>query len=139
MAPQTNIGSSTPIDSSGQNISSDLRRKVINDAVASLQSLMRYHGRNAAWAEEAVKHAANVANVTARKINVVDVLAPTLPALLDKIDGRTTVRQKLALHTAGAQLVQVHPGFFTRFLNPLIDPDLVPLPFLAGPAGIRVK
>src|SRR5204862_3661603 len=119
-----------------QNISSDLRRKVINDAVASLQSLMRYHGRNAAWAEEAVKHAANVDNVTARKINVVDVLAPTLPALLEKIDGRTTVGKKLVLHTAGAELVQVHPSFFTRLLNALIDPNLIPLLFLAGLAGI---
>ena len=120
MAPQTNIGSSTPIDSSGQNISSDLRRKVINDAVASLESLMRYHGRNAAWAEEAVKHAANVDETTALKINVVDVLAPTLPDLLNKIDGRTTVGKKLVLHTAGAELVDVHPGFFTRLLNALI-------------------
>ncbi len=136
MAPQTNIGSSTPIDSSGQNISSDLRRKVINDAVASLESLMRYHGRNAAWAEEAVKHAANVDETTALKINVVDVLAPTLPDLLNKIDGRTTVGKKLVLHTAGAELVDVHPGFFTRLLNALIDPNLIPLLFLAGLAGI---
>jgi membrane-bound serine protease (ClpP class) len=136
MAPQTNIGSSTPIDSSGQNIDSDLRRKVINDAVASLESLMRYHGRNAAWAEQAVKHAANVDETTALKINVVDVLAPTLPELLDKIDGRTTVGKKLVLHTAGAELVEVHPGFFTRLLNALIDPNLIPLLFLAGLAGI---
>jgi len=136
MAPQTNIGSSTPIDSSGQNIDSDLRRKVINDAVASLESLMRYHGRNVAWAEEAVKHAANVDAVTARKINVIDVLAPTLPALLDKIDGRKTVGKGLVLHTAGAELVQAHPSFFTRLLNALIDPNLIPLLFLAGLAGI---
>ena len=47
MAPATNIGSSTPIDSSGQNLGSDLRRKVINDAVASLTSLMKFHHRNA--------------------------------------------------------------------------------------------
>jgi len=136
MAPQTNIGSSTPIDSSGQNIGSDLRRKVINDAVASLSSLMRYHGRNAAWAAEAVRRASNLDNVQAKKMNVVDVLAPTLPALLDKIDGRTTVGKKLTLHTAGAELVQVHPGFFTRLLNALIDPNLIPLLFLAGLAGI---
>ena len=136
MAPQTNIGSSTPIDSSGANLGSDLRRKVINDAVASLESLMRYHGRNVAWAEKAVKHAANVDDVTAKKINVVDVLAPTLPDLLNKIDGRTTVGKKLVLHTAGAQLVQVHPGFFTRLLNALIDPNLIPILFLAGLAGI---
>src|SRR5438132_6110643 len=117
MAPQTNIGSSTPIDSSGQNLGSDLRRKVINDAVASLTALMRYHGRNAAWAAQAVRKASNLDDVQAKQMNVVDVLAPTLPDLLNKIDGRTTVGKKLTLHTAGAELVQVHPGFFTRLLN----------------------
>ena len=136
MAPQTNIGSSTPIDSSGQNLGSDLRRKVINDAVASLSALMRYHGRNAAWAAQAVRKASNLDNVQAKQMNVVDVLAPTLPDLLNKIDGRTTVGKKLTLHTAGAELVQVHPGFFTRLLNALIDPNLIPLLFLAGLAGI---
>src|SRR5205823_8479808 len=45
MAPETNIGSSTPIDSSGGNLGSDLRRKVINDAAASLRALMASHGR----------------------------------------------------------------------------------------------
>jgi membrane-bound serine protease (ClpP class) len=136
MAPQTNIGSSTPIDSSGQNLGSDLRRKVINDAVASLRSLMIYHGRNAAWASAAVRHASNLDDQQAKKMNVVDVLAPTLPALLKKIDGRTTVGKKLVLHTANAELVEVHPGFFTRLLNALIDPNLIPLLFLAGIAGI---
>ncbi|MGZ4319580.1 MAG: NfeD family protein, partial [Gaiellaceae bacterium] len=136
MAPQTNIGSSTPIDSSGQNLGSDLRRKVINDAVASLTALMRYHGRNAAWAAQAVRKASNLDNVQAKQMNVIDVLAPTLPDLLNKIDGRTTVGKKLTLHTAGAELVQVHPGFFTRLLNALIDPNLIPLLFLAGLAGI---
>ena len=136
MAPQTNIGSSTPIDSSGQNLGSDLRRKVINDAVASLRSLMLYHGRNAAWASAAVRRASNLDDEQAKQMNVVDILAPTLPALLNKIDGRTTVGKKLVLHTANAELVQVHPGFFTRLLNALIDPNLIPLLFLAGIAGI---
>jgi membrane-bound serine protease (ClpP class) len=136
MAPQTNIGSSTPIDSSGQNLGSDLRRKVINDAVASLRSLMLYHGRNAAWASAAVRKASNLDERKAKEMNVVDVLAPTLPALLNKLDGRKTVGKGLVLHTAGAQLVQVHPGFFTRLLNALIDPNLIPLLFLAGIAGI---
>jgi membrane-bound serine protease (ClpP class) len=136
MAPATNIGSSTPIDSSGQNLGSDLRRKVINDAVASLTSLMRFHHRNAAWAAEAVRRASNLDEQKARQINVVDVLAPTLPALLDKIDGRKTIGKGFVLHTANARLVQVHPGFFTRLLNALIDPNLIPLLFLAGIAGI---
>jgi membrane-bound serine protease (ClpP class) len=136
MAPATNIGSSTPIDSSGQNLGSDLRRKVINDAVASLTSLMRYHHRNAAWAAAAVRKASNLDERKALKMNVVDVLAPTLPALLEKIDGRKTVGKDFVLHTAGARLVQAHPGFFTRLLNALIDPNLIPLLFLAGIAGI---
>jgi membrane-bound serine protease (ClpP class) len=136
MAPATNIGSSTPIDSSGQNLGSDLRRKVINDAVASLTSLMRFHHRNAAWAALAVRKASNLDEQRAKRINVVDVLAPNLPALLNKIDGRKTIGKGLVLHTADAQLVQVHPGFFTRLLNALIDPNIIPLLFLAGIAGI---
>ena len=47
MAPETNIGSSTPIQGSGSNIGSDLRRKVVNDAAASLRGLAKSHGRNA--------------------------------------------------------------------------------------------
>jgi membrane-bound serine protease (ClpP class) len=136
MGTATNIGSSTPIDSSGQNLGSDLRRKVINDAVASLSALMRYHGRNAAWAADAVRKASNLDETKAKGMNVVDVLAPTLPALLDKIDGHTTVGKHYRLHTANAQIVEVHPGFFTRLLNALIDPNIIPLLFLAGIAGI---
>jgi membrane-bound serine protease (ClpP class) len=136
MAPATNIGSSTPIDSSGQNLGSDLRRKVINDAVASLTSLMRFHHRNAAWAALAVRKASNLDQEQAKKMNVVDVLAPTLPRLLDQLDGRKTIGKNLTLHTAGAQIVQVNPGFFTKLLNTLIDPNLIPLLFLAGIAGL---
>ena len=65
MAPTTNIGSSTPIDSSGANLGSDLRRKVINDAAASLRGLATSHGRNAAWADKAVRVASNLTDAEA--------------------------------------------------------------------------
>ena len=55
MAPNTNIGSSTPINGSGSNIGSDLRRKIVNDSAASLRGLASTHGRNAAWADKAVR------------------------------------------------------------------------------------
>src|SRR5439155_16405856 len=87
MAPQTNIGSSTPIDVGGGNIQSDLRRKVINDAAASLSELAKAHGRNAVWAQAAVRRASNLGATEALKRKVIDVMAPTLPALLDKVDG----------------------------------------------------
>jgi membrane-bound serine protease (ClpP class) len=136
MAPETNIGSSTPINGNGENIGSDLRRKVVNDAAASLRGLARSHGRNAAWADAAVRRASNLTAEEALRQHVVDLLAPTLPALLRRIDGRRTVPRHLVLHTAGAQIVATSPGFFTRFLSTLIDPNVISLLFLAGLAGL---
>jgi membrane-bound serine protease (ClpP class) len=136
MAPETNIGSSTPIEGNGQNIGGDLRRKVVNDAAASLRGLAQSHGRNAKWADAAVRRASNLTASEALQMHVVDVVAPTLPALLRQIDGRVTVPRHLTLHTAGAEVVETRPGFFTRFLSTLIDPNIVGLLFLAGLAGL---
>jgi membrane-bound serine protease (ClpP class) len=136
MAPATNIGSSTPINGNGTNLGSDLRRKVLNDAAASLRGLAKFHGRNVKWADLAVRKASNLTAEQALQMNVIDDIAPNLPALLNKIDGRKTVGKNFVLHTADAQIVNVHPGFFTRLLNALIDPNLIPLLFLAGLAGI---
>jgi len=60
MAPQTNIGSSTPISIGGEDISKDLRRKVVNDAAAYIGELAREHGRNVAEARRMVTHASNL-------------------------------------------------------------------------------
>lgn len=136
MNPATNIGSSTPIQGNGSNIGSDLRRKEINDAAASLRGLAKLHGRNAQWADKAVRVASNLTAQEALRMNVVDVLAPSLPALLNKVNGRKTIPRGFVLHTADAQIVNVSPGFFTRFLSTLIDPNIVSLLFLAGIAGL---
>ena len=136
MAPDTNIGSSTPIDQSGGNLGSDLRRKVINHFAAKLRTLAENHGRNGNWAEQAVRKASNLTERQALKQHVIDVVAPSLPALLRTIDGRVTVPNHYRLHTAGASITHVEPGFFTRLLNTLIDPNLITLLFLAGLAGI---
>jgi membrane-bound serine protease (ClpP class) len=138
MAPTTNIGSSTPIDSSGQNLGSDLRRKVINDAAASLTALAESHHRNTTWPALAVRKASNLTATEALKMHVVDFVAPSLPALLAKLDGYTTkdAQRPFTLHLAGAQIDTVKPGFFTRLLNAVIDPNIIGLLFLAGIAGI---
>ena len=136
MAPATNIGSSTPISGTGTNLGSDLRRKVINDAAASLRGLAKFHGRNARWADLAVRKASNLTAEQALQMNVIDDVAPNLPALLRKLDGRKTIGKGFVLHLAGARIVNANPGFFTRLLNALIDPNLIPLLFLAGIAGI---
>ena len=136
MAPQTNIGSSTPVDSSGGNIDTDLRRKLINHEAASLRALAQSHGRNAKWADRAVREATNATAREALDLNVVDAVAPTLPALLEQADGVKTKPRGYTLHLAGAQVHDVHAGFFTRLLNTLIDPNILTLLFLAGLAGI---
>ncbi len=138
MAPATNIGSSTPIDSSGQNLGSDLRRKVVNDAAASLTALAATHKRNTTWPALAVRKASNLTAEQALRMNVIDVVAPTLPALLKKLDGYHTKdpQRPYTLHLAGAHIDHAKPGFFTRLLNTLIDPNILSLLFLAGIAGI---
>ncbi len=138
MSPISNIGSSTPIDSSGANISSDLRRKVINDAAASLKALAAAHKRNTTWPVLSVTKASNLTAQQALSMNVIDMIAPSLPALLRQLDGYRTkdAGRTFTLHLAGAKLTTVSPGFLTRFLNTLIDPNIISLLFLAGLAGI---
>jgi membrane-bound serine protease (ClpP class) len=136
MAPETNIGSSTPIDSGGSNIGSDLRRKLINHEAATLRALAQSHGRNVDWADRAVRVATNATASEALKLRVIDAIAPTLPSLLAQADGVKTKPRGYTLHLAGADIHHVHLGFFTRILNTLIDPNILPLLFLAGLAGI---
>ena len=136
MAPQTNIGSSTPIDSGGGNIGSDLRRKLINHEAATLRALAQSHGRNVQWADRAVRVATNATALEALRMHVIDAVAPTLPSLLEQADGVKTKPRGYTLHLAGAAIHNVHLGFFTRILNTLIDPNILPLLFLAGLAGI---
>jgi membrane-bound serine protease (ClpP class) len=139
MAPQTNIGSSTPISVGGENIQRDLRRKVVNDAAASLRTLAREHGRNAKWADAAVRRASNVGAREALRLNVIDVVAPTLPALLERIDGRKTVPKGFVLNTAGAQVTTVEMSLWKRALDLLIDPNIIALMLSIGLLGIIVE
>jgi membrane-bound serine protease (ClpP class) len=136
MAPETNIGSSTPIDQSGNNIQSDLRRKEINHYAAKLRGFAASHGRNGTWADAAVRRAANLTAPEALRMNVIDVIAPSLSALLERLDGLKTKPKGFVLHTAGAHVEQVHLSFFSRVLNLLIDPNLLFLLFFAGIAGL---
>ena len=139
MAPQTNIGSSTPITSTGENFGSDLRKKVVNDAAAYIGELAREHNRNAEKSEAMVRDAANYGARAALQLGLVDVIAPNVPALLEQIDGRTTVPKGLVLHTAGAELERVQMPFWKRALDLLIDPNIIALMLSIGLLGIVVE
>ena len=139
MAPQTNIGSSTPITTNGTDFSKDLRRKIVNDAAAYIAELAREHGRNAAAAESMVRDAANFGAREAAAKNIVDVVAPTLPALLDEIDGTVTTPKDLTLHTAAANVDTVQMSFWQRTLDTLIDPNIIALMLSLGIVGLLVE
>jgi membrane-bound serine protease (ClpP class) len=139
MAPATNIGSSTPVAVGGGEIPTDLRRKVVNDAAAYARELAEVHGRNGDWAEQAVRSASNLGAQEALAENVVDVVAPDLPTLLNEIDGMKTEPKGFVLDTAGATVDRVEMSLWKRVLDTLIDPNLIVLLMSIGVLGITIE
>jgi membrane-bound serine protease (ClpP class) len=139
MAPATNIGSSTPVAVGGGEIPDDLRRKVVNDAAAYARELAETHGRNGDWAEAAVRSASNLGAQEALEQNVVDVVAPDLPTLLDEIDGMRTEPKGFVLNTAGATVDTVEMSLWKRILDLLVDPNLIVLLMSIGVLGITIE
>jgi membrane-bound serine protease (ClpP class) len=139
MAPQTNIGSSTPISLGGEDISRDLRRKIINDAAAYVGELAREHGRNVPAARRMVTKASNYGARQALAIDLVEVVAPSLPALLNEIDGRKTIPKGFVLDTAGAQIEEIEMSFWQRARDLLVDPNLIAIMLSIGLLGIVIE
>ena len=139
MAPQTNIGSSTPVSVGGEDIQEDLRNKVVNDAAASLRALAREHGRNVKWVDAAVRRGANLSAREALEMNVIDVIAPDLPTLLNQVDGMETKPKMLLLDTAGAEIDEVEMSFWKQILDTLIDPNLIVILMSIGVLGITIE
>jgi membrane-bound serine protease (ClpP class) len=139
MAPQTNIGSSTPISATGEELGKDLRNKIVNDAAAYTAELAREHGRNAEAAEAMVRQAANYGAREALEKNVIDIISPTVPELLDEIDGMKTVPKGLVLNTAGADVERVQMSFWKQMLDLLIDPNIIAIMLSLGLIGIVVE
>jgi membrane-bound serine protease (ClpP class) len=138
MAPGTNIGSAHPIDASGANLTGDLGTKVLNDAVTRVRSLSAMHGRNADWAEQAVRNSVNINAEDAVKLHVADLEASDPDFLLNAVDGRSVSRSTgtLILHTAGAVIDDMPMPFWQVFLNALIDPTIAALLILVAGYGI---
>ncbi|HET7420619.1 MAG TPA: nodulation protein NfeD [Candidatus Dormibacteraeota bacterium] len=138
MAPGTNIGSAHPIDASGANLTGDLGAKVLNDAVARVRNLASMHGRNADWAEEAVRNSVNINAEQAVQLHVADLEVADIPTLLQQVDGRTVPRTNgsLTVHTAGAVVDDFPMPFWQVFLNALIDPTIAALLIIVAGYGI---
>ena len=140
MAPQTNIGSSTPISVGGEDISKDLRRKVVNDAAAYIGELAREHGRNVAVAREMVTKATNLGAREALRRDVIDVIATDYRDLFRQIGGDTVEPKGLVL-TVGpeAEIKRIEMSAWKQILDLLIDPNIIALMLSVGLIGIVVE
>jgi membrane-bound serine protease (ClpP class) len=152
MAPATNLGAASPVaigapdagkpDSSGKDAKKGaapqpgdtMMRKVTNDAAAYIRSLAQLRGRNAEWAERAVREAVSLSASEARRLKVIDVVADGVPELLKAVDGRTVevAGEKRRLATAGAELRAIEPDWRTRVLSVITNPSVAYLMILIG-------
>jgi membrane-bound serine protease (ClpP class) len=141
MAPGTNIGSAHPIQSTGENLTGDLGAKVLNDAVTRVRNLALIHGRNADWAEQAVRNSVNINAEEAVSLHVADLEAADIPTLMNAVDGRSLTRPNgtLQLHTAGANVEDFPMPFWQVFLNALIDPTIAALLIIVAGYGIYTE
>ena len=138
MAPGTNIGSAHPIQATGADLTGDLGAKVLNDAVARVRNLATMHGRNADWAEQAVRKSVNINAEEAVTLHVADLEAPDIGTLLSQIDDREAQRPNgtVVFHTAGATVDDFAMPFWQVFLNALIDPTIAALLIIVAGYGI---
>ncbi len=115
-----------------------MEAKATNDAVALIQSLAELRGRNAEWAEQAVREAATLSATKAAEMHVIDFVAADLPALLDKADGRKVIAgsAERTLHTKGATVEQIERGFVTELLGVLSNPNVAFILMLIGIYGL---
>ncbi|PYN40487.1 MAG: serine protease [Candidatus Rokuibacteriota bacterium] len=137
MAPATNIGAASPV-ALGGGADKTMMKKVENDAAAFIRTVSLERGRNADWAEKAVRQAVAITEREAVKLKVVDLVADSVPDLLDKIDGRTVKLPKgmATLATKGAPVRPIEIGFRDRFLNVITDPNVAYVLMMLGMLGL---
>jgi membrane-bound serine protease (ClpP class) len=139
MAPGTNIGSATPIGSGGQELPEDLRRKVVNDAVARITELAKERGRDEQFAEDAIREAENVGASEALEQGIVEYVVDDVRELLEASDGDRVQPKDLRLRLADAELEQMQVPLTLRILKHLVDPNLLFLLFGAGVIGLAFE
>jgi len=138
MAPGTNIGAAHPVQMGGGEADEEMNRKVENDAAAYIRGLAERRGRNATWAEDAVRKSVSATATEALRLKVIDVVAENRADLLAKIDGRTveTGAGKITLKTKTAKIVEVEMGLRDKVLSVISNPTIAYILLILGMAGL---
>ena len=138
MAPQTNLGSAHPVSLTGS-MDEEMKKKVTNDAAAYMEGLALEHGRNAVWAERAVRESVNLTAEEAKAAGVIEFVAADLADLLAQMDGYVTEPKGITLHTLGAPLERVEMSWSERLFHVLVDPNIVFVLLIVGVLGIVLE
>ncbi|MDP2711200.1 MAG: nodulation protein NfeD [Solirubrobacteraceae bacterium] len=140
MAPQTNIGSATPISLDGGETDEVLGRKIRNDAVAYARALAEAHERNADLAERMVRAAVNVTATTARERGLIELVAGSEAQLLERLDGLRIAGPKArALDTADLRVERRDMPLGYEIQQFLVNPNIAYLLLLGGLLGIVLE
>jgi membrane-bound serine protease (ClpP class) len=171
MAPATNLGAATPVSIGGDGGSpvpaplpgtpkggdakpgdsakpeadapaaSAMERKVVNDAVAYIRGLAELRGRNADWAEQAVRGAASLSASAALEQKVIDLVARDLPDLLDRVDGREVRidNRTVKLATRSLTVTRLQPDWRTQLLAVITNPTVAYGLMLIGIWGLLLE
>ncbi|MBD0282673.1 MAG: nodulation protein NfeD [Thermoleophilaceae bacterium] len=140
MAPQTNIGSATPVQIGPGDEDEVLGRKVRNDAAAYIRALAEGHGRNPDLAERMVRDAANVTAERAREARLIDVVAEGERELLRKLDGFQVRGPKAqTLDTDGLRIEHHTMPLHLEVLQLLVNPSVASLLLVAGLLGLAIE
>jgi membrane-bound serine protease (ClpP class) len=141
MAPGTNVGAAHPVAMGGGEMDAVMKAKVENDAAAYIKSIAEKRGRNAKWAEDAVRKSVSVTEKEALALKVIDLIADDVPSLLTAIDGRTVVTGagKSVLHTKGATTKDVPMGWRLEALKALSDPNIAFILMTLGTIGLLAE
>ena len=101
-------------------------RKILNDSIAYIRGLAQLRGRNADWAEEAVRGAASLPATQALQQHVIDLIAPDVPSLLAQLNGRETHigNRTIRLDTHGVRVEWLKPDWRTRLLGIITNPEI---------------
>ncbi|HLA39508.1 MAG TPA: nodulation protein NfeD [Candidatus Glassbacteria bacterium] len=143
MAPGTNIGAAHPVSvgfgGGGDDSTSAMSDKILNDTAAFIKTITSQRDRNVAWADSAVRFSVSITETEALERGVIDLVAPSVEALVDSLDGRAIAissTDTVTLDLDRARIVTHEYNWRYKLLDRLGDPNIAYILFLAGLAGL---
>lgn len=137
MAPTTHMGAAHPVTMQG-NMDKTMEKKVVNDLAAMARGIAEKRGKNAKWAEDAVRNSVSITETEALKDQVIDLIAPDVPTLVKDLNGRTVelVIGKKTLSTENAEVKEISMGFRYRLLEIISNPNIAYILMILGFYGL---